>query len=193
MAGRPGLANEQSSRTRRVALIITLILLLLLSAASLAIVLLVSSDTMINSFYRNYAEGSFYAADSGVNASLWRAMASAISGAGVQTANPPLSVGGTAIPTTPRPGRMCRSRAGNTRRHCQARTHPSRTATTRWAIRARGRVNSRCWPSTVQPRYQSGFGTFMQFGLEPSIGDGNSCLPVTAVTCPSAPRKSTRK
>src|SRR5580704_9700362 len=93
-----GLAYKQSSRTRGVALIITLILLLLLSAASLAIVLLVSSDTMINGFYRSY-RGSFYAADSGVNVVV-EAMASAINTAGVQAANPPLSVGGTAIPAT---------------------------------------------------------------------------------------------
>ncbi len=59
-------ATDQRSGTRGVALVITLILLALLGAASLAIVLLVSSDTMINGYYRNY-RGSFYGADSGVN------------------------------------------------------------------------------------------------------------------------------
>ena len=66
--------GEQSSASRAyrrsgargVALITTLLLLALLGAASVAMVLLVSSDTMINGYYRNY-RGSFYAADSGVN------------------------------------------------------------------------------------------------------------------------------
>ena len=58
--------SGQRSRERGVALLITLSLLALLGAASLAMVLLVSSDTMINGYYRNY-RGSFYAADSGVN------------------------------------------------------------------------------------------------------------------------------
>src|SRR5579883_3302185 len=51
---------------RGIALLITLSILALLGAASLAIVLMVSSDTMINGYYRNY-RGSFYASDSGVN------------------------------------------------------------------------------------------------------------------------------
>ena len=53
-----GLRRKRTCDTRGVALLITLILLVLLSAASLATVLLVSGDTMINGFYRNY-RGSF--------------------------------------------------------------------------------------------------------------------------------------
>jgi Tfp pilus assembly protein PilX len=60
-----------AGRTRRqkqrgVALVTTLLLLLLLTAISLTMVLSVSSDMLINGYYRDY-RGSFYAADSGVN------------------------------------------------------------------------------------------------------------------------------
>jgi Tfp pilus assembly protein PilX len=48
------------------ALVTTLLLLLLLTAMSLTMVLSVSSDMLINGYYRNY-RGSFYAADSGLN------------------------------------------------------------------------------------------------------------------------------
>ncbi len=92
-----GRFRDPRSRTRGVALIITLILLALLGAASLAIVLLVSSDTMINGFYRNY-RGSFYAADSGVNVAV-EAMKNSIQSAGDATNNPPLPNNGT-IPTS---------------------------------------------------------------------------------------------
>jgi Tfp pilus assembly protein PilX len=51
---------------RGVALVTVLLLLLLLTAISLTMVLSVSSDMLINGYYRNY-RGSFYAADSGVN------------------------------------------------------------------------------------------------------------------------------
>src|ERR1700732_4122210 len=92
----PGSANEQSSRTRGVALIITLILLLLLSAASLAIVLLVSSDTMINGFYRSY-RGSFYASDSGINVVV-ESMKNSLIAAGNGAGNPPFASG--AVPAS---------------------------------------------------------------------------------------------
>ncbi|HEU4415364.1 MAG TPA: hypothetical protein VFT65_11325 [Candidatus Angelobacter sp.] len=52
---------------RGVALITTLLLLMLLTGVSLAMVLTVRSDMLINGFYRNF-RGSFYAADSGLNA-----------------------------------------------------------------------------------------------------------------------------
>jgi Tfp pilus assembly protein PilX len=50
-----------------VALITTLLLLMLLTGVSLAMVLSVRSDMLINGNYRNF-RGSFYAADSGLNA-----------------------------------------------------------------------------------------------------------------------------
>jgi Tfp pilus assembly protein PilX len=53
-------------RQRGVALVTTLLLLLLLTAISLTMVLSVSSDMLINGYYRDY-RGSFYASDSGVN------------------------------------------------------------------------------------------------------------------------------
>src|SRR3984893_1233104 len=48
------------------ALVTTLLMLLLLTAMSLTMVLSVSSDMLINGYYRNY-RSSFYAADSGLN------------------------------------------------------------------------------------------------------------------------------
>jgi Tfp pilus assembly protein PilX len=52
---------------RGVALITTLLLLMLLTGLSLTMVLSVRSDMLINGYYRNF-RGSFYAADSGLNA-----------------------------------------------------------------------------------------------------------------------------
>src|SRR5882762_143709 len=57
------LSTEQGA-----ALVTTLMLLLLLTAMSLTMVLSVSSDMLINGYYRNY-RSSFYAADSGLNIS----------------------------------------------------------------------------------------------------------------------------
>ncbi|HYM07654.1 MAG TPA: hypothetical protein VEU11_13935 [Terriglobales bacterium] len=91
-----GLSSQRRAGTRGIALIITLILLLLLSAASVAIVLLVSSDSMINGFYRNY-RGSFYASDSGVNVVV-ESMKNALLTAGNGAGNPPFASG--AAPTS---------------------------------------------------------------------------------------------
>jgi hypothetical protein len=92
----PGLVRMRRSSTRGIALIITLILLLLLSAASVAIVLLVSSDTMINGFYRNY-RGSFYASDSGINVVV-ESMKNSLITAGNAAGNPPFVSG--AVPAS---------------------------------------------------------------------------------------------
>lgn len=51
---------------RGVALVITLLMLTIMVALSLVMIVALSSDTMINGYYRNY-RGSFYAADSGLN------------------------------------------------------------------------------------------------------------------------------
>jgi Tfp pilus assembly protein PilX len=59
---RPGWPRQQQGA----ALLTTLLLLLLLTAMSLTMVLSVSSDMLINGYYRNY-RSSFYAADSGLN------------------------------------------------------------------------------------------------------------------------------
>ena len=180
----PGLAYKQSSRNRGVALNITLILLLLLSAASLAIVLLVSSDTMINGFYRSY-RGSFYAADSGVNVVV-EAMASAINTAGVQAANPPLSVGGTAMPTTAQtwanvgtggsgeyPATLTSSYTPFTNAYYTMGDPGS------WKGQFKMLVVNGANPDTNAVLGQP------QFRLEPSIGDANSCLPTNQVNCPN--------
>jgi hypothetical protein len=78
-------------RERGMALVITMILLSLLGAASLAMIMYVSSDTMINSYYRNY-RGSFYAADSGVNI-IVQSMKTALTNAATPLAN------GSPLPT----------------------------------------------------------------------------------------------
>lgn len=59
--------RQPRSTERGVALITTLLLLMLLTGLSLAMVLSVRSDMLINGYYRNF-RGSFYAADSGLNA-----------------------------------------------------------------------------------------------------------------------------
>jgi Tfp pilus assembly protein PilX len=59
--------QRPSDRERGVALITTLLLLMLLTGLSLAMVFSVRSDMLINGYYRNF-RGSFYAADSGLNA-----------------------------------------------------------------------------------------------------------------------------
>src|ERR1041385_3971575 len=59
--------SKKSHNERGVALITTLLLLMLLTGLSLAMVLSVRSDMLINGYYRNF-RGSFYAADSGLNA-----------------------------------------------------------------------------------------------------------------------------
>lgn len=83
----------RTSDARGVALVTTLILLALLGAASVAMVLLVSSDAMINGYYRNY-RGSFYAADSGVNVVV-ETLKNGIKTSAVDTVNPPLPINGT--------------------------------------------------------------------------------------------------
>jgi hypothetical protein len=62
-----------------VALITTLLLLMLLTAMSVAMVLTVSSDTLVDGYYRSF-RGSFYASDSGVNIAR-QAMVDGINGA----------------------------------------------------------------------------------------------------------------
>src|ERR1041385_3005971 len=63
-----GLSRLQRRKDERgIALITTLLLLMLLTGLSLAMVLSVRSDMLINGYYRNF-RGSFYAADSGLNA-----------------------------------------------------------------------------------------------------------------------------
>src|ERR1051326_4756451 len=59
--------SKKGRNERGVALITTLLLLMLLTGLSLAMVLSVRSDMLINGYYRNF-RGSFYAADSGLNA-----------------------------------------------------------------------------------------------------------------------------
>ena len=59
--------RRQKKDQRGIALITTLLLLLLLTGVSLAMVFSVRSDMLINGNYRNF-RGSFYAADSGLNA-----------------------------------------------------------------------------------------------------------------------------
>ena len=63
----PTFIRRPHRRGRRgMALITTLLLLMLLTALGVTMVLTVSSDLLINGYYRNF-RGSFYAADSGLN------------------------------------------------------------------------------------------------------------------------------
>jgi len=60
-------SRRPGNNERGVALITTLLLLMLLTGLALAMVFSVRSDMLINGYYRNF-RGSFYAADSGLNA-----------------------------------------------------------------------------------------------------------------------------
>jgi hypothetical protein len=62
----PAKLAGRRSASRGVALIITLLILMLLVAMTLAMTITVTSDTIVNKYYRN-ARASFYAGDSGVN------------------------------------------------------------------------------------------------------------------------------
>ncbi len=59
--------NKDANKTRGVALVTTLLLLSLFTVMTLAMVIATTSDTLITGYYRNF-RGSFYAADSGLNA-----------------------------------------------------------------------------------------------------------------------------
>jgi hypothetical protein len=74
---------------RGIALITTLLLLMLLTAMSIAMVLSVSSDTLVDGYYRNF-RGSFYASDSGVNVAR-QAMVNGISAAVIPGFGPALA------------------------------------------------------------------------------------------------------
>jgi hypothetical protein len=170
--GRQHRASGFRSHNQGVALITTLILLALLSAASLAMFLLVSSDTMINGYYRSY-RGSFYAADSGVNVVV-EAMNNAIQTAASPATNPPLTVGGVALPTQA-------SQWVNAGASPGALT-AAYTAFegTYYTIGDTGSWRSQFKLLTANPDTQPIVGT-PQFEVLPN--DSNSCMPVGAATC----------
>ena len=60
------LRRSKAKTERGIALITTLLLLLLLTGISVTMVLSVSSDMLVNGYYRDF-RGSFYASDSGLN------------------------------------------------------------------------------------------------------------------------------
>lgn len=173
-SGGPGSGRRPSRRppARGAALVITLILLTLLSAASLAIVLLVSSDTMINGYYRNY-RGSFYAADSGVNVVV-EALKNSVVAAANQNANPPLPIGAAVIPVLPQ---VWATAPG---------AYPAGMTTSYAPFQANyymiGDVGS--WRGQFKMVTVNALGT-PQFQLQPNPIDSASCLPVTLVTCPN--------
>jgi hypothetical protein len=157
---------------RGAALVMTLILLALLGAASLATVVLVSSDTMINGYYRNY-RASFYAADSGTNAVV-EGLKNAISGAAVSTANPPLPVGGAAIPT--QTGVWATSLAYPPGMAAAYAPYQASYFT----IGDPGSWKGRFQMMAANPNGQPILGT-PQFTVAPA--DAKTCLPITAATC----------
>jgi Tfp pilus assembly protein PilX len=60
-------ANRSLQRSRGIALVTALLLLSLLTVMTLSMVIATTSDTLIDGYYRNF-RGSFYASDSGINA-----------------------------------------------------------------------------------------------------------------------------
>ncbi len=146
-----------NSESRGAALIITLLLLVLLSAASLAMVLLVSSDSMINGYYRNY-RGSFYASDSGAN-TVVEAMKNAIDSSAVQTLNPPI----TGIPAS-------------------VYTAYQQFQGGYFTFGDTNSWNSKFELLRTNPDGQAILGTPT---VTPAANDPNSCLPITTVTCPN--------
>ncbi len=96
------LATTRKGKMRReergVTLITTLLLLLLMTAMALTMVLSVSSDMLINGYYRNF-RGAFYAADSGLNIArhtMIDQMRAAVPGV-INAATPPIPAGTEAL------------------------------------------------------------------------------------------------
>jgi hypothetical protein len=160
-------------RERGAALIMTLILLTLLGAASVAAFVLVSSDTMINGYYRNY-RGSFYAADSGVNAVV-EAMENSLTANANQAADPPLPIGGVAI----NPGVWTNVAAPAT---LTASYVPFQGAF--FSIGDPGSWKGQFELITANPLnvVQNGVPQNSQFFV--AAADGLTCFPITTVTCP---------
>jgi hypothetical protein len=93
--------RSRCENQRGVALITTLLLLMLLTAMSVAMVLSVSSDTLVDGYYRSF-RASFYASDSGVNVAR-QAMVNGIQGAvvgGWGPTVPPIPAGSDGIVKT---------------------------------------------------------------------------------------------
>jgi Tfp pilus assembly protein PilX len=91
---RKAIPRSRCKNQRGVALITTLLLLMLLTAMSVAMVLSVSSDTLVDGYYRSF-RGAFYASDSGVNIAR-QAMVNGIQGSvvgGWGPATPPIPAG----------------------------------------------------------------------------------------------------
>ena len=75
---------------RGVALVVTLLLLSLMSVVGLAMVLSMSSDMLINGYYRNY-RGAFYAADSGLSVARQQLVQQIVGAVPAVFATPPLA------------------------------------------------------------------------------------------------------
>jgi len=73
-----------------VALVTTLLLLSLMSVVGLAMVISMSSDMLINGYYRNY-RGAFYAADSGLSVARQQLMNQIVAAVPAVFATPPLA------------------------------------------------------------------------------------------------------
>ena len=162
-------SRAKGNPERGVALIVTLILLALLSAASLAMVLTVSSDTLINGYYRNY-RGSFYAADSGINVVV-ESMKNAIQNAANTANNPPLPIGATTIPTA------AQTWASTTTLPASFSSSYTPYQGSYYSIGDTGAWNGQFELITATPVGSA------QFELQPNPHDANSCLPITLVTC----------
>ncbi len=176
MRGRHRLSPALRRSSRGAALIATLLLLALLSAISVAMVLMVSSDTMINGYYRNF-RGSFYAADSGINA-IVEAMKNAVMNTALDNgANgaPPLSVGGVTMPATA----STWTNVGNGATAFLAAAYAPYQASY-YKVGDPGSWNGQ-FTMVANPDGSLPIGT-VQFEVAPNPSDGDACWPPTP-TC----------
>jgi hypothetical protein len=158
--------QRRRPQSRGAALVVTLILLMLLSAGALAIVLLVSSDTMINGFYRNY-RGSFYAADSGVNIVV-EAIRNGIQTSANDALNPPLPLVTNPLTGNPQPA-----------------TPPNATVSASYSpYMANYYVVGD--PGSWNGQFKLLSVTWQTPSVSESANDGNACAPTIAGTAPPA-------
>ena len=135
-------SKAHRQRSRGVALITTLLLLSLFTVMTLAMVIATSSDLLIDGYYRNL-RGSFYAADSGMNAARQylanQLFNSVTPNYPAYSANPPIPVGTEATIMATLGTVRKDSAAPNPRSVLVARRRPpgpglSRSPTTRHAL-----------------------------------------------------------
>lgn len=150
---------------------------MLLSAGAIAIVTLVSSDSLINGYYRNY-RGSFYAGDSGINVVVEQ-MKNSVLAAGVPAGvagAPPLSTGGVASPAVANVFTLAGPSAASF-----LSTSYGQFSGGYFSVGDTGSWNSQ-FEVVPNPDGNNVIGQ-VQFEVSPAAGDGSSCWPPTLATC----------